>query len=158
MPAAKSLFTVATDTARPSTCTCPFSNRTGLRSIRGLNVRMTRATRRLVAMLRLFPIEPFCYFGRLMLHQPPQQGFLARIGNYHSLVDRLHELLVYGMIEQRQESIIITIDIQNAARFPMQAKLGPREDLTEFFQGPVAARQSDESIREFCHLCFSLVH
>ena len=48
--------------------------------------------------------------------------------------------------------------VQEAARLPMQAELGPGEHFEEFIERAPPARQRDEAIGKVVHQCLALVH
>src|SRR5438105_1852439 len=62
------------------------------------------------------------------------------------------------MVDLREQRVIKTYDVQQTARFPVQAKLGPSKDLTKLLQRPIAAWERDESASQLGHKRFPLVH
>src|SRR6266571_4248634 len=71
---------------------------------------------------------------------------------------RRHELLARGMIEHRQQMIVVAVDIENATRLAVQAELRPGQRLAELLEGTEAAGHSDEAIGQIRHHLLALMH
>ena len=69
----------------------------------------------------------------------------------------LHKLLIGHFADQRQQRVIIIIDIHQPDRLLMQPDLTPGKDLSKLFQGTEAARQRDKAVRQFNHFAFTFM-
>ena len=70
----------------------------------------------------------------------------------------MDELLLDSVIEEFPQRIVIAFDVQQSARFVVQAELRPGPDFEDFFQGADAAGQGNESVGKLRHQHFSGVH
>ena len=63
-----------------------------------------------------------------------------------------------GVVEEGEEGVVETGDVQQAVGFAVKAELRPGEDFGEFLEGAEAAGQGDEGIRQLGHESLALVH
>jgi len=71
---------------------------------------------------------------------------------------RPEETFVPCVIEKRVQMPVKARHIQQAKGLLMPAQLAPRQDLKEFLERAVAARQRDEPIGQFRHQRLALMH
>ena len=62
------------------------------------------------------------------------------------------------MVEEAEELIVKTIDVDEHSWFLVQAEILPGENLKHLFKRAEAARQNEEGIRKLGHLRFARVH
>lgn len=68
------------------------------------------------------------------------------------------KLLFRGQVEHAQERIVVTVNVQQAARLGVQTKLGPGEDFAKLFEGAVPSRERNEAAGQLGHKRFAFVH
>lgn len=70
----------------------------------------------------------------------------------------LEEPFGHGVVQELKQMVVVALDVQNAAGLALQSELVPGEDLAELVERAIAAGQGNESIGEFGHKGFALVH
>ena len=63
-----------------------------------------------------------------------------------------------GVPEEREEPRPVALDVDQAHGLPVDAELGPREDLEDLLERAEAARQRHEAVRQRGHQRLALVH
>ena len=71
---------------------------------------------------------------------------------------RFENTLGDGMIEEAEQAIVESIDIEEQYGFGVKPEILPGEDLEEFFEGAVTAGESEEGVCLLGHECFAGVH
>ena len=90
--------------------------------------------------------EPLIHVGFVIFEQAFNKRFRIGIGNHHSAMHRFQEPFRDRVIEKAQQAIVVSVDIQDSARLPLQPELTPRENFAELFEGAIPAGQRDERI------------
>src|SRR2546430_13388290 len=63
-----------------------------------------------------------------------------------------------GLIDECFERIKIACHVEQTDGFAMHAELGPGDHFEQFLKSPIAARESDDRIRELGHAGFASMH
>ena len=63
-----------------------------------------------------------------------------------------------GTAELLQQRVVVALNVEQAARFAVDAELRPGDRFEKFFECPVAAGQGNEGVGQIGHACFALVH
>ena len=71
---------------------------------------------------------------------------------------RMHEPIVYGPVEERQQRVEIAVYVQQSDRLSVKSKLSPRDDLAELFCRAESPWESNEAPREISHESLALMH
>ena len=62
--------------------------------------------------------------------------------------------LGHGVVEKSGQRVEVARDVEDPARFGVNAELAPRQNLEESFQRSDAARQGDEPVAQIRHRDF----
>src|SRR2546422_2717976 len=87
-----------------------------------------------------------------------QEARRTRLGEKEASVLWPHEALAHGVAEESEEVVPVARDVHEADGLPVDAELGPREDLQGLLEGPEPARQRHEAVGEARHQGLALVH
>lgn len=79
-------------------------------------------------------------------------------GKENVAVGLLGEFFGDGVVEKFQKVIVKSADIEDAARFIVEAEFGPCEHFKEFVEGAVTSRQCNKTIGKFGHERLAFVH
>lgn len=71
---------------------------------------------------------------------------------------RADEMVLHRAIELSEEGIVEPLHVQQAARFSVEAELGPGQDFAELVECPKATRQGNEGVRQVGHESLAFVH
>src|SRR3989339_780938 len=103
-------------------------------------------------------LQPLPYAGWLVAGKPIQQRLGLLLHNQEGAVRWFEKRPRSRVIQKAGQCIKIARHVEQAARFGVDAKLGPGPDFKNFFKRADAARHGDEAIREFGHHGFALMH
>src|ERR1017187_504769 len=106
----------------------------------------------------LFEADPFIIQRRLIFEQANDQRLGVAVRDDHSTMRWLQKLLRDRVIEEVQKVVVIAFNVQDSARLPLQAKLGPGQDLAEFLKRAEPTWQCDERVGQLRHESLSLMH
>src|SRR5262249_30468222 len=96
--------------------------------------------------LGFIPANPCFDSGRSVTSERAQQPVRIAFLNHELSIRGSQETLRDSSVKQREEWIIVTFNIQNPARLPVQPKLRPSDDLAKLFKRAIAARHCDEGV------------
>lgn len=109
-------------------------------------------------MLTVALPQPFYYWWRCVIIHLFQQVF-GGVAEQERVVQRLIQEALLNHIEaERFEGFIETVHIEQADRFGVQPQLAPCKHLEEFFHSAPATGQCYDTLAQFVHKQFALVH
>lgn len=68
------------------------------------------------------------------------------------------EAFLDGPVDEGEQRVVVAVDVEEAHRLAVDAKLGPGDDLKELLQGAIPTGERDECVGVSRHLGLPLVH
>ncbi len=91
-------------------------------------------------------------------HLPSASSSAMRIGRHvqQPAMLRLHEALGRRAIQERDQSVVIAVHVEQSVRLRLEAELRPAERLEQLVHRADAARQRQERVRQVAHAHLAL--
>src|SRR5580704_16144682 len=101
---------------------------------------------------------PLLDTGNRIVAQSIQQPLGVRIREQQITVNIPKKSFRQSSVGHLEQRIVVSIDIEYAARLALYAELRPSQHLEEFLPRPVSAGQSHERVRKIRHERLALMH